>query len=195
MLLPLSCAMWGGGVQPNCIQGSPLHGAMARGPSPAWGSAAEERPDGIRQLVAGVRRFAFDADRDEVLLLPNDPNVEAWFVPPDPNLRRQFVFSDQYWDRYLDRDFALLSKTPPKVIVIGPRNFWRAFQQNWNMHRGCERLVDLVRDKLLPDRYLLQSARQINFLGHDDFMDVYVRNDGRPLVTAVGSSPSVQAHE
>ncbi len=146
----------------------------------------------MRRLVADVRHAAPDAARDEVLLLPNDPNVEAWFERPRPKLSSAIIFSDQYWDRYVDRDFQTLTRSMPKVIVIGPRNYWRPFQHHWNQNRGCERLIDLVRNQLLPDHYLLQLARPIPFWlpPTQEFMDVYVRNDGPPFLTAVHPQPS-----
>lgn len=102
-----------------------------------------------------------------------------------PALAGAIVFSDQHWDRFVNRDFQRLEPAPPKVIVIGPRNSWRNVHRSWgNDVRGCARLIDLVQKRLLPDRYLLQVANPIMLTdyagpaGHEGSMDVYVCNDG-----------------
>ena len=189
LLLVLSCAMW----ETFGKQARRVHSCAEEWPEVRHlrGARLPKSAGGMRQLVADVRRHAADPDRDEVLLLPNDPNVEAWFERPRPKLAGAIVFTDQYLGRYVERDFALLTKQPPKVIVIGPRDYWRGFQRTWKNDRGCERLVDLVLEKLLPDRYLLQTERRITFQGRDDFMDVYVRKDDQPIVKVVGPAPTV----
>jgi hypothetical protein len=49
----------------------------------------------MRELV-GIVRSAADASTDRtVLLLPNDPNVEAWFDRPRPSLSSAIIFVDQ----------------------------------------------------------------------------------------------------
>jgi hypothetical protein len=124
-----------------------------------------------------VRTLAPKDSGERVLLLPNDPGVEAWFDRPRPDLSSAMIFVDQYWDRYVDDDFARLEKSPPKVIIIGPRGWWRYYGQHWQQHRGTERLIDLVQDRLLPRRYKLHQAQEITFRGGRDFMDIYERVD------------------
>src|SRR4029077_9025542 len=80
---------------------------------------------GMRRLCAIVRDLT-TAD-DTVLLMPNDPNVEAWFARPRPRLSSLFVFADQYLDRFVEADLRTLEEQLPALIVIGPRNFWRGF--------------------------------------------------------------------
>jgi hypothetical protein len=145
-----------------------------------WGEiahllGARLRPEasGMRELIRDVRSFS-DQEGSEVLLLPNDPNVEAWFERPRPQLSSAIVFVDQYWDRFVDMDFAALERNPPEVIVIGPRNVWRGFSRQWQANRGAERLIDLVVTRLLPGRYTLRKAQKISFHGGVDYMDVYV---------------------
>jgi hypothetical protein len=129
--------------------------------------------EGMRQLVARVRQLAPDAQNDEVLLLPDDPNVESWFGRRRPALAGAIIFTDQYWDRFVDEDFARLERDPPKVIVIGPRNFWRPFAYVRGL--GCERFIDLVSNKLLPERYQRLAPQEISHMEVTDYMDVYVR--------------------
>jgi hypothetical protein len=132
----------------------------------------------MRELVRAVRQAAPNPD-DTVLLLPNDPNVEAWFERPRPAVSSTILFTDQYWDRYVDADFAALQKDPPKVIVIGPRNFWRPFSQiwHWRKEEGLIRLVDRVQNELLPVEYNAPVEHRILFGTGADFMDVYVRKE------------------
>jgi hypothetical protein len=76
----------------------------------------------------------------------------------------------------VDRDFELLDQHPPRVIVLGPKNFWRAFSHGWQPDRGTERLGMRLVDELLPRRY--EKAASIPITRADgDFMDVYVSKD------------------
>ena len=133
---------------------------------------------GLRTLVSRVREFAPDPN-DRVLLLPNDPNVEAWFERPRPALSSAVVFVDQYWDRFVDEDFNRLSRDPPKVVVIGPRNSWRWFTSQWNgPNYGAARLADRVISSLLPARYQKKAEVRIEMIGaREDWFDVWVRVD------------------
>ncbi len=140
------------------------------------GARMRKSADGMRALVARVRRLAPDPKADSVLLPPNDPNVEAWFERPRPELSSSILFADQYWDRYVEGDFEALVRSPPRVIVIGPRDFSPGFQLNWNGGLGCSRLINLVTSKLLPGRYTAQPAQTIIYQGRFDSMDIYVRN-------------------
>lgn len=135
---------------------------------------------GMRRLVGEVRRLA--APDETVLLLPEDPNVQEWFERPRPRLTSAMVFADQYWDRYVDEDFERLADAPPKVIVIGPRDFWRPFSRQVHEGRGAERLIDRVRGELLARGYVRRPA--VRFQWHQwpysgepghDWMDVWVR--------------------
>jgi hypothetical protein len=119
--------------------------------------------------------LANPTNNETVLLLPNDPNVEAWFDRQRPNLSSAIIFTDQYWDRYVSQDFAELEAHPPAVIVIGPRNLWRPFARQWHINQGAERLIDLVNNRLIPASYQLQAAHPISFADTTEFMDVYVR--------------------
>jgi hypothetical protein len=154
--------------------------ATERWPEVTHLAGARMRPsaEGMRELVAVVRRAA--GPDDEVLLLPNDPNVEEWFGRTRPLLSGPMVFTDQYWDRYVEPDFAALEANPPKLVVIGPRDYWRRFSRRWHPGWGAERLIDRVQQELLPQRYELLVAQPIRFQRGNDHMDVYVRADSRP---------------
>lgn len=141
------------------------------------GARLQKSAQGMRDLVNLVRHLAEDKSKDDVLLLPNDPNVEAWFERPRPNLSAAIVFTDQYWDRYVDEDFTRLLNKPPKVILIGPRNYWRMFQRYWNKNVGAERLIDRVEQELLPQYYKLYTSQEISFQSKKEFMDVYLRKE------------------
>lgn len=129
----------------------------------------------MRELVATVRRLA-SAD-EAVALLPNDPNVEAWFERPRWKSAAAIVFPDQYWDRYVDADFERLRRAPPRVIVIGPREVWRPFCRHWHRNWGAERLIDRVEKELLPAEYELVTSQPIAYRRGTDFMDVYLRRN------------------
>ncbi len=140
------------------------------------GARLRPQAQGMRELVRLVRSLADPAARDEVLLLPDDPNVEAWLERPRPALSSAIVFTDQYWDRYVDRDFETLKARPPKVIVIGPRDYWRAFSRKWNVKRGAERLINRVQEELLPQGYTLSAEVPITYQDRAEIMQVYVRH-------------------
>jgi hypothetical protein len=142
-------------------------------------AGARLRPecDGMRQLVQTVRSYADPARHDTVLLLPNDPNVESWFERDRPKFSCAIIFTDQYWERYVDRDFASLQAHPPKVVVLGPRNYWRFFCRGWHVNGAAERLIDRVREKMLAPDYDLKSEQPIAYQGGTDYMDVYVRRE------------------
>lgn len=150
---------------------------------------ARLRPEaaGMRSLVAEVRGRAPRAN-DTVLLLPNDPGVEAWFSRPRPQLACSILFTDQYWDRYVDDDFARIARDPPQVIVVGPRDFWRPFARCWHKDCGAERLIDRVQRELLPRSYELAVSVPIRVRTKTDHMDVFVRRDP-PLLTGAGNRP------
>lgn len=133
--------------------------------------------DDMRSLVSLVRDLTPDATEDQVLLLPADPNVEAWFERPRPALSGVIIFADQYWDRYVDEDFRRLQESPPRVIIIGPRNFWRAFQRAWNEDWGTSRLIDRVQSELIPAQYELHTSHPILYRWKKDYLDVYLRVD------------------
>ena len=130
--------------------------------------------DGMHATVFLVRELA--AEDETVLLLPNDPNVEAWFDRPRPRLSAAIVFADQYWDRLVEGDLAALRAQLPKVVVIGPRHFWHDFQCMWQPNYGAARLTDALLRDVLPAHYHLQQSVPIVHRGAADFMDVYVRN-------------------
>jgi hypothetical protein len=132
---------------------------------------------GMHELVAEIRRDTKLAE--EVLLLPDDPNVASWLDRPRPKLTSAIVFVDQYWDRFVDEDFRRIRERPPAVIVLGPRNTWRGFFAIWDHPGwGAERLIDRVERELLPEQYELRASIRIAMdwpdKGREDFMDVYV---------------------
>ncbi len=138
------------------------------------GARLRPSADGMRTLVNRVREVAPNPD-DSVLLLPNDPNVQAWFERPRPALSSLILFADQYRDCYVDGDLERLLRDPPRVIVIGPRDYWRNFSHRWQNGTGVERLIDRVVKELLPVHYSGPEAHEIRFQGGTQFMDVYVR--------------------
>jgi hypothetical protein len=129
---------------------------------------------GMRTLVARVRELT--AEKDEVLLLPDDPDAYAWFQRRRPAVSSQIIFTDQYWDRYVDEDFRRLSARPPKVIVIGPRNAWRPFSRMWHPDLGAERLIIRVQNELIPARYRRLAEQPITYQKRVDYMDVFLLN-------------------
>lgn len=142
-------------------------------------AGARLRPQaaGMRSLVSLVRE-ATPGTGDEVLLLPEDPHVEAWFERPRPHLTSAITFVDQYWDRYVDEDFRRLEARPPKVIVIGPRGFIVGFDSLWGQRgHGVDRLITRVRTELIPGKYRRAREHGIVFRGRPEVMDVYVRLD------------------
>ncbi|MBI3782444.1 MAG: hypothetical protein HY270_03485 [Deltaproteobacteria bacterium] len=130
----------------------------------------------MREVLHSVWGLAPNPN-DQVLLLPADPNVESWLARPRPALAGAIIFVDQYWDRYVDVDFARLVTAPPKVIVIGPRFIGRFFQLGWHGQTGAARLMARVEKELLPTHYRLAAQQKIKVNIREDFMDIYVRID------------------
>ncbi len=139
------------------------------------GAALREASHPMRALVEEVRRLS--APDETALLLPNDPNVEAWLERPRPRLSSAIIFPDQYWDRFADDDFERLRAAPPRVIVLGPRKAWREFAHRWHRGTGAERLIDRVARELLPGRYRHHAEHPIGFRGKTDHLDIFVRAD------------------
>jgi hypothetical protein len=136
---------------------------------------ARLRPEaaGLRALARTIARRTSPAD--SVLLLPEDIDLEAWWGRPRPRLSGAIIFSDLYWKRYVDHDFAILARDPPKLIVIGPRNFWPHYS---NRFGGADALlIQKVRNELLPRHYRLLPPQKIDYQFRPDFMDIYLRVD------------------
>ncbi len=140
-------------------------------------SGVRMRPsaDGIHQLVQFAESYT--TPEDQILLLPDDPNFRAFFDRPVPHLSCATIFVDQYWDRYVEADYIRLAANPPKIIIIGPRLFWRRFSRRFHTNWGTERLIDKVVDDLLPHRYTLARSQIISHQGKTDYMDVFIRQD------------------
>jgi len=134
---------------------------------------------GMRNLVAVVQQAAPDRDNDRVLLLPNDPNVEAWLERKPPELSSVILFADQYLDRRVEPDLAALRANPPRVVVVGPKNFWRSFHHNWNEGYGAERFIDAMNATVLPELYDLYAVVPISHNRKQDVMEVYIRKETR----------------
>lgn len=169
-------AMLGVSWAPLCPQLAMASACSERWPEVAYLDGARLRAgaDGMRRLVNVVREQANTEDR--VLLLPNDPNVEAWFERERPRLSAPIVFADQYWDRLVDADLAAIETQLPKVVVIGPRNYWKSFHEIWQHNYGAGRLIETLQEQVLPMHYHLETSVPIKHRGHIDVMEVYVRN-------------------
>ena len=138
----------------------------------------------MRTLVEIVRGLT--QPTDTVLLLPDDPNVAAWFDRPRPPVGSAIVFVDQYGMQYVDADVARLRATPPKVIVIGPRNWWS--KPSWNS--SVIDLIRTLRSDVLPGGYTPYVQVPIVYRGLDDAMEVWLRRDTTPPDgTAVAGAP------
>jgi hypothetical protein len=147
------------------------------------GARMQPAAQDMRDLVHLVRRLAPDAS-DSVLLLPEDPGVEAWFERPRPRLSSAIIFSDQYWNHYVHLDFMRLTQDPPAVIIIGPGRVGRRFASLWS--GSVRRLMRRIEADLLPRRYSLAAAHPIQLPSGEDRMEVYVlkrtgTGDRRPL--------------
>lgn len=167
------------------------------------GAKLPESAQGVRDLVHLVQFIAPDSKKDAVLLLPNDPNVEAWFERPRPKLTSAIIFTDQYFDKYVDEDFRGLEESPPKVIIIGPRTHWRWFCRLWQVNRGTERLIDRVLVELIPKYYRLYAPQKIWYWGYhpypqtirnENYMDVFERIDKKETIYTPPKKQSFLKH-
>jgi hypothetical protein len=160
-----------------CMQLSACADCTQAWPEVAYlqGARLAEKAAGMHQVVAHVRELAPDPATDCVLLLPNDPNVEAWFDRPRPRLSAPIIFADQYWDRLVAGDLQAIREQLPKVIVIGPRNYWPEFHRIWQPHYGASRLIEAVQREIIPRHYGLKESISISHNGKEDTMEIYVR--------------------
>ena len=110
-------------------------------------------------------------------MLPEDPNFQECWPNPRPAVSCAIIYADQYWKRYVNQDYQILSEKPPKVIIIGPEKNWRAYSRLRNDSKAVELLVDQLENELLPKRYHLEFQQTIPFGKALDTMAVYVRND------------------
>ncbi len=157
-----------------------LHKALActeRWPEVNYLKGANLRPasNGMRELVSRIKDIT--AKDDKVLLLPSDPNVESWFNRPRPELNTALIFTDQYWDKYVEDDLVRLEQQLPKIIIIGPRKRWLSFSRQWNAGKGSDRFIGLVKQEIIPRYYELYESQLINLANIKDHMDIYVRKD------------------
>ena len=128
----------------------------------------------MHDLVLEARLLTQDASDNQILLLPNDPNIESWFARPKPLLSSPIVFVDQYFGRYVDEDFIRLQVNPPKLIIIGPNPFWINFFHMWK-EPGAERLIDAVTGSLLPQKYVLVKELHMNLEMGPETFQIYSR--------------------
>src|SRR5262249_26222902 len=131
------------------------------------------------QLVRGA-----SAPDDTVLLLPEDPNVVAWFERPRPLVSSAILFVDQYPVDRVAGDVDPLVAHPPKVVVIGPQTERQSIE-GWNT--SIVDLVGLAPARLLDGRYRLLKYQPITYHGHPDAMEVWVRVGPAPPAAAAGS--------
>ncbi len=138
------------------------------------GARMPARADGLRTLIARVRALSTPTDR--VLLLPNDPDLASAFGRPAPALSSLILFVDQYWERFVDADFARIRADPPAIIVVGPMSTL-GFQWYWNGDkRRTDRLIRHVMRDLAPTAYEPPEAWPFTRNdGSRDVMRLYVR--------------------
>lgn len=146
-------------------------------PGVPWyaGARVTTLADPLKGLVTQVQSLT--KPDDTVLLLPDDPNFEECFERPRPALNCAIIFTDQYWLRYVEDDFARLLRDPPKLIIIGPRDHWRDYSRLRNNTGAVEALIDHIQTVLLPAHYRLVEAHKINYHGGVDYLDVWQRVD------------------
>jgi hypothetical protein len=85
------------------------------------------------------------------------------------------VFTDQYWEKYIDEDLQKLRDRPPAVMVIGPRNYMKNAPR-WSP--AAIRFIERIRGEIIPDRYALRTWQAITHLGAEDYFDIYVLRAG-----------------
>jgi hypothetical protein len=139
------------------------------------GAKMTKSADAARQLVHLVRELA-PQPTDSVLLLPEDPSFLAWFERPRPRLSSAIIFTDQYWERYVDGDYTHLASDPPKVIVIGPEPSATWVSKLWS--HAAFQLIERIKRDLLPRSYRLAAVQPISLRGREENMLVYVRTEG-----------------
>jgi hypothetical protein len=124
---------------------------------------------GVLELVNRTKNLT--SSNNTVLLLPGDPNLEAWFDRPRPTTSCPIVFTDIYSINYVDDDLRRLVMNPPNVIIIGPRT---EMQSGYKWSLGTETFISRVKTELLDVDYKLAFSQPFVHLGAGDYFDVYL---------------------
>ncbi len=139
-------------------------------------TGAKFQPHMIELLRVVDAAQVSSGENGTVLVLPNDPDVEAMIDRPRPQLTSAILYADQYWDRYVDEDFKRLEADLPEVILIGP-GVVVAIQTSFGHEdgTGAARFIKRVTEELIPGRYV--HARRFmlpRYQSGPEPMDLYV---------------------
>jgi hypothetical protein len=142
------------------MMGQPLawrvpQAALSRHPAPAdsffggmWLDGA-----GLKTVRVAARVRTAAGPHGSVLSFPEDPVLEALVDRPRPALCGAIVFPDQYPQRCVAHDAALLDRDPPDVLVLRPANrapMLHALRM-WNAQSPAEQLIVRVLERHLGD--------------------------------------------
>lgn len=131
---------------------------------------------GVELLRAAERVRALTPDGQTALVLPDDPQLVALIGRPRPPLRGAAVFVDQYPARLAAGDRAALAAAPPHVVVVHPRDL-RDLRRLYGSRGSTSAALALVEhqvDRVLPDRYRLDSTFRAVYVWGSSQIDVWV---------------------
>ncbi len=136
-------------------------------------------PQGVDVVQAAFRVQELAGPDETVLVLPEDLELVALIDRPRPPLLGAIVFVDQYPDRLAEHDIQTLEKSPPKVIVIRPRDrtLWRQMFPLSQSQVGAARVTEAVLDRLLPQRYTLDRSVVTRFGNRAVPLEIWVRKE------------------
>jgi hypothetical protein len=133
---------------------------------------------GIDILGAALRVQELTQENENVLVLPEDPQLVTLVARPRPKLAGGLVFFDRYPARFADDDIARLLSAPPKVVILRPREReqWAKVFDPWSSEAGTAKVMAAVIDRLLP-RYHLDRRVLTRHGDRAISLEIWVRND------------------
>ena len=127
---------------------------------PGFWAGLRVTSNGQKLLAAAVRARELAGPDGTVLMLPEDPMVEALVGRRRPPLFGAIVFVDQFPEHALDRDLAAIHANPPDVVLLHPREEvgWNAVYSIWSLKSPAARFQNDFMHKRRDELYRVDST-------------------------------------
>ncbi len=132
--------------------------------------------NGLTVLTAAQRARELAGADGTVMMLPEDPMVEALIGRPRPRLQGGVVFVDQFPDHVLQHDLAELRANPPQVLVLHPNDMkWNRVYATWSLKSAAARVQTEFVEQVRGTLYDSDSTYSLWFFHGPCTMEVLVR--------------------
>jgi hypothetical protein len=143
---------------------------------PSFWNGLRVSDNGLEVLRAAVRARELAGPDGTVLMLPEDPATMALIGRPRPKLAGAIVFVDQYPQRLLKRDQAVLNSLPPDVLVLHPNDqLWNRVYRIWTLKSAAATLQNEFVEQYRHTLYRSDSTYPTWFFNTPSTMEVLVR--------------------